>query len=636
MLHLRLWAKILSMMGLALATVGAILSWYQLNSLNQIISKAEQNELSAHVRSITNSIAAEARLAEAMSALVAEIPQVQEAFANGDREAVSALFVSGFKTMRDRYGVEQFQFHTPPAISWLRVHMPQRFGDDLSSFRHTVVNTNQKREATRGLEGGVAGIGVRGMVPIMHNNQHLGSVEFGMSFGQPFFDEFKARNGVEAALYFPKDGEYKRITSTLQGTQPLLGNDKMHAALQGVDQLGHVESDGIHRAVIAHTVTDFSGKPIGIIEVAMDSSSYKKAVENSRATLIKVAILSVVLGLILAILLSRHLSRRLKVVAYGMNEIASGNLRDEVKLSGRDEIATLAQNAREMRDRLHQVVAAVSNNARLVQQAAQEIAVAVDSQAATSSQMSSSVAEITSTMEELSASSTQIADHSRSVVEIANQTLDGSRKGSEGMQTVLARMGDIRSDNQHSLQEIISLGSKSKQISHVMEIINTLADQTRLIAFNAALEASSAGEAGKRFSVVASEIRRLADSVTESTGEIEGQISAIQESIQRLVITSEKGGQSITAGMSACNHTAERLATIVNAATQTSNAAQQISLSTQQQKTASSQVVIALREIVTASAHTADSITRISQISREMNNFSNHLDGLVRQFQLKE
>ena len=73
-----------------------------------------------------------------------------------------------------------------------------------------------------------------------------------------------------------------------------------------------------------------------------------------------------------------------------------------------------------------------------------------------------------------------------------------------------------------------------------MEIINTVGDQTKLIAFNAALEASSAGEAGKRFSVVASEIRRLADSVTDSTSEIESKISEIQDSISRLVITSEK------------------------------------------------------------------------------------------------
>ena len=289
-----------------------------------------------------------------------------------------------------------------------------------------------------------------------------------------------------------------------------------------------------------------------------------------------------------------------------------------------------------MRRQLHELASKINTHAVNVHSAATEIAGAVESQVATSSEMSSSVAEITSTMEELSASSTQIAEHSKSVVDIANQTWENSKRGSEAMQMVLVRMGDIRTDNQHSLQEIVELGAKSKEISKVMEIINTIADQTKLIAFNAALEASSAGEAGKRFSVVASEIRRLADSVTDSTGEIETKIQEIQDSISRLVITSEKGGSIIASGMEASTSTAQKLDDLVNAASHTSSAAQQISLSTQQQKTASNQVVVALREIVTASSHAAQSIGRISQISHDMTVMSADLGTTVQQFKLAE
>lgn len=345
-----------------------------------------------------------------------------------------------------------------------------------------------------------------------------------------------------------------------------------------------------------------------------------------------VGVASIVLGLLLTQWLARHIVARLHAVTNEVNHVAHGDLRSNITVDGADEVAALAQATHAMQEKLRTLVAEVSTNAAQVHAAAQEITAAVEGQAATSTQMSSSVAEITTTMEELSASSTQIADHSRSVVDIANQTLEGSRKGSEAMQTVLGRMDDIRNDNQHSLQEIVALGAKSKQISRVMEIINTVADQTKLIAFNAALEASSAGEAGKRFSVVASEIRRLADSVTDSTRDIETRVSEIQDSIARLVITSEKGASGISAGLAASAHATERLNAIVQAASQTSSAAQQISLSTQQQKTASNQVVIALREIVTASAQTAHSITRISQVSKEMADLSARLDTLVQQF----
>jgi methyl-accepting chemotaxis protein len=193
-------------------------------------------------------------------------------------------------------------------------------------------------------------------------------------------------------------------------------------------------------------------------------------------------------------------------------------------------------------------------------------------------------------------------------------------------------MADIHTDSENSLREIVQLGSKSKEISKVMDLINTLADQTKLIAFNAALEASSAGESGKRFSVVASEIRRLADSVTDSTREIEERIQEIQDAISRLVITSEKGAGSIQLGMQVSLETANDLNALVQAATKTSSAAQQISLSTRQQKTASSQVVIALRDIANASTHNAQSVRSISEISEDMLQMSDELGQLVREF----
>lgn len=633
--HLRLWAKIMVAMGATLSVVGALLTYTNFNTMNSLIREAEKQALDAHQTAIANTIAEESRLAESMSALVAGIPLVQEKFHLGDRDALAELFVPGFKQLAEHYGVEQFQFHVPPATSFLRVHKPEKFGDDLSSFRHTVVETNQQHHATRGLESGVAGLGVRGMVPVNFQGEPVGSVEFGMSFGQPFFDAFKARNRVDVSLYIKAGEHFKPVASTL-GHEPLLTDALLGQALQGEPQLIHRELHGDPHAIYAAAINDYSGNPFGVLEIAMNTSMYQASLTAARTNAILVGAVSLLIGLFLAMLTARHLVQRIQALADGVNRVAHGNLMIDIQADGRDEIGDLARATQEMRVRLHDMAAEVGGHAVAVHAAAQEIAGAVESQAATSTEMSSSVAEITSTMEELSASSTQIAEHSKSVVEIANQTLDGSRRGSQAMQTVLERMQEIHADNQHSLREIVDLGNKSKQISKVMEIINAVADQTKLIAFNAALEASSAGEAGKRFSVVAGEIRRLADSVTDSTSEIETKINEIQDSISRLVITSEKGANGISAGTAASTHTAERLNDIVSAAAHTSSAAQQISLSTQQQKTASNQVVVALREIVTASSHTAHSMTRISQISKEMSALSAQLSRVVGHFKFAD
>lgn len=634
--NLRLWVKITLAMASTIGLVVAVLIATSLSSMSKLIEEAERSALDAHLQAIRNEIAAQSRMSETMSALVANMPIVQDKFEHGDRKALAELFVPGMKSLMQDYGVEQFQFHTPPATSWLRVHKPEKFGDDLSSLRQTVVATNRNQKPTRGLENGVAGLGIRGMTPIASSGgKHLGSVEFGMSFGQSFFDNFKRLNGVDAALIVVDKDGLKLLANTLD-KESLLAPEQLKAALAGETQLSHREIKGVPYAIYAASIPDFSGNPVGVVQLAMDSSRYQAMLSSSRSTALLIGLVALALGVLLAMAIARQLAGRIQELVVGVNRVAQGDLSVEIPVSGSDEIAELAQATREMRAKLHAMASEVRDNARRVLAAAQEITGAVESQAATSTEMSSSVAEITSTMEELSASSTQIADYSKSVVTQANQTLDGSRTGSESMQSVLGRMNDIRADNQESLREILELGIKSKQISKVMEIINAVADQTKLIAFNAALEASSAGDAGKRFSVVASEIRRLADSVTESTGEIEGKINEIQSAINRLVLTSEKGSKGVESGLNASTDTAERLGGIVEAARQTTTAAQQISLSTLQQKTASGQVVVALREIVTASSHTAQSITRISQVSREMAGLSARLNELACQFKVDE
>ncbi len=631
--NLRLWAKITVAMGAIVGVVVAVLTANNLGGMTSLIHEAERSALDAYFKTLTNGIATQSRTAEALSALVAGMPLVQERFDAGDRKAISDLFAPGFARMDKEYGIKQFQFHTPPATSYFRVHLPAKFGDDLASFRHTVVETNKTQTPTRGLEGGVAGLGIRAVVPVFHGGRHLGSVEFGLAFDQGFFDEFKAQSGVDAGLFLPDKDGFTTMASTF-GKDALLPAAVLQKAMAGEPQIGHHRQNGVPYVVYAGAVKDYSGKAIGVVEIVMDSSRYEKALHTARTNAVLIGVLSVACGLLLAMLLAHHMARRINTVVAAVGKVAEGDLSATVSLPGRDEITDLARATDAMRHKLHTLAQSVRDNAFRVHAAAQEIADAVGGQAATSTQMSSSVAEITSTMEELSASSAQIADHSQSVVDIANQTLTGTRDGSDAMQTVLDRINDIRADNQRSLQEIIELGVRSKQIGKVMEIINAVADQTKLIAFNAALEASSAGEAGKRFSVVASEIRRLADSVTDSTREIEAKVGEIQDSISRLVITSEKGSSLIVAGSSASASTAEQLGRIVAAAGKTSSAAQQISLSTKQQQIASSQVVVALREIVSASSHTEQSLARISEISREMSDMSGHLEALVRQFKL--
>ncbi|MEY6433200.1 methyl-accepting chemotaxis protein [Thioalkalicoccus limnaeus] len=630
---LRLWANILIGMGFAILVAMVTLTLINLRNLESVIEAGEEAELRRIANTIQVNIAAETETAQALSALVANMPEVQTRFAAGDRAWLRDQLLPAYRVLEANHAVVQFQFHHPPARSFLRLHLPDKHGDDLAAFRHTVVATNTELAPHRGLEIGVGDLGARGMVPVFDEGQHIGSVEFGLSFGQSFFDAFKRDYGVDAGLHLFRNDRIETFAGTY-GEQPLSGAADLEAAFSGQPRTTRLMLDGVPFAVYAEAVLDYSGRPLGVIEVAMDRRDHLANLARATRTSWLVGLLAVLLGLAVSWFMARALTRRIARLGDGVRQVAAGNLAGAIPIAGRDELASLAVSIEQMREHLHDLVAEVDANAREVHVAAEEIAHSVDGQAANSSEMSASVAEITSTMEELSASSIQIAEYSGTVVEIAKRTYDDSLQGAEAMQRLTTRMTEIHDRNQDSLREIIDLGRKSKEISRIMVIIDTVADQTKLIAFNAALEASSAGEAGRRFGVVAAEIRRLADSVSESTNEIETKVAEIQEAINRLVITSEKGAVGIEQGMEETAQTASFLETLVEAASESSRSAQQINLSTQQQRTASNQVVIALREIVAASADTAQTVQRIAQVTQQMTRSSALLRKQVATFTL--
>lgn len=382
------------------------------------------------------------------------------------------------------------------------------------------------------------------------------------------------------------------------------------------------------------------GEIIGVLYVGVIKSEFFAAYDELISGVIVMAIiLAMVLALVSALLVRRSLSP-LKVMVDTLKEITDNDkgvtiLTKRLTASSEDEIGDVSREVNNLLEKMHHIMTMVDGVSKKVRSHKETISEAVSQHAGFASQLSSSVMEISSTMEEFSSTAVQIAQHSHGVAENTDQSLLDINKSVLGMENLAIKMGDINQDNDSSLHEIVELGRKTKEINKVMEIINTIASQTKLIAFNAALEAASAGEAGKRFGVVAVEIRRLADNVVESTAEIEGKIMQIMSAVDRLIMTSEKGSKNIYDGKEFSGQALEMLGVVVNGAELTNDAAKQISLSTHQQQIASSQVLTALREIEEGTRHSITSVQQFSAISTDLTEISQEFESLMDRFRLE-
>ena len=207
------------------------------------------------------------------------------------------------------------------------------------------------------------------------------------------------------------------------------------------------------------------------------------------------------------------------------------------------------------------------------------------------------IEKIESIISENSQVAADIVDKTNSVAAIASKMEDDVIKGFEILEKNVKKMEDIKEKNSGVINGIISLSNKVNKIRDIVRVINTITDQTKVIAFNAALEASSAGETGKRFAVVAGEVNRLADDIAGLTRQIREQIEEILSSSSFLIVHSEEGSDRIAEGYKLIKDLENVFFEIRSGAEITSNQAQIITISTQQQLKSSEQISDGIMDI---------------------------------------
>jgi methyl-accepting chemotaxis protein len=330
----------------------------------------------------------------------------------------------------------------------------------------------------------------------------------------------------------------------------------------------------------------------------------------------------------------QRINTNLKAAGDAVEAIAAGDLTRPIPEAGQDELGMMLAKMAQMQSKLRDLISAVRGNVERLNHSAGELSSAAGISANTVEMQSEAASGMAASVEELSVSIDQVEEHAREARRVTQSAGGQSEEGGRIIHQTADEMRNIAEAVNATAGTIRDLESFSGQISSIVGVIKDIADQTNLLALNAAIEAARAGEQGRGFAVVADEVRKLAERTGNSTQEITGMIDKIQQGTQRAVQEMEAGVHRVNDGVSLAHRAGDSVISIRTSSEQVTQAVDDINLALKEQAAAAREIARKVEKIAQGAEENSATVNQTASSARQLEGLASELAALAGRFRV--
>lgn len=371
-------------------------------------------------------------------------------------------------------------------------------------------------------------------------------------------------------------------------------------------------------------------------------SVMKEKMESAEAAAITMAvgfaIGSIIIGLIIAFIITRGIVTPINSTVDMLRDIAQGegDLTKRIEIDQQDEVGDLAKWFNQFMDKLHDIIYQVAQNTEMLASAATEISSSTEELSAGVKEQTNQTAQVSTAIEEMTATIVETSKNTAEVSEKTQETATKSQEGSRLSDDASRGMEEIANSSNVTAQNIDGLAEKATAIGEIISVIDDIADQTNLLALNAAIEAARAGEQGRGFAVVADEVRKLAERTTTATKEVAETIKGIQNDVSAANQQVNDSKQIVESGKELVQKTSGSLNEIYSAIESVQEMMRQIATASEEQSSAAEQISRNVENVDRITKETATGTEQAATAAEQLSRQSEELKNLVGGFKLRE